>query len=349
MKNWRDLSIHKNASILDAMKAIDKLGTQFVMVLDENDLLMGVITDGDIRRGLMKNVSFEESVRKILNSKPRVLTESVSPTDARALMKKYHITHIPIVNANNIVVGVFDADEEYSGKNEATVVMMVGGLGTRMGPLTENCPKPMLKIGESPVLEVIVKNLIQHGFKNFVFCVNYKSEVIKAYFGNGSRWGIHIRYVEEAAWLGTAGALSLLPEDIHGQLLIMNGDILTKINFTRLLEFHNSCGAAATMAVKNFELQVPYGVVKSSNDRISKIDEKPIQQFMVNAGIYVIERKFLELLEPDVHIDMPHFFEKLIAQNQFVQPFPVHEYWLDIANEYDLHKAYQEFMSWQEI
>jgi len=216
---------------------------------------------------------------------------------------------------------------------------MVGGLGTRLGVLTSNCPKPMLLVGGKPVLELIVENLREHGFKSFVFCVNYRAEMIESHFGDGTKMGVAIRYVHESKRMGTAGALSMLPSDVTGPYLVMNGDIITKVNFTRMIEFHRGQGSSATMGVRKYDFQIPFGVVKTDKGRITQIDEKPIHSFMVSAGIYLLEQEALKYIPSGEFYDMPQLFEALMRDGESSLAFPIHEYWLDIGHETDLNRA----------
>jgi NDP-sugar pyrophosphorylase family protein len=216
---------------------------------------------------------------------------------------------------------------------------MAGGLGTRLGELTRDCPKPLLRVGNKPVLETILENCIEYAFKRFYISVNYKADMLKDYFGDGSRWGVDIRYIEEKKRLGTAGALGLLPEDPTVPLLVMNADVLTKINFKHLLEFHEEHRSVATMCVREYEFQVPYGVVKIDNHRLLDILEKPVHQFFVNAGIYVLNPEAVSMVPKNTYFDMPALFEKLLQDQAETAAFPVREYWLDIGRKDDLERA----------
>jgi dTDP-glucose pyrophosphorylase len=344
MNNWRKIVVSPELSIIEAMKVIDKAASQFVMVLDESDRILGVVTDGDIRRGILKEINLQEPVNKVMNVKPRYLPNTTSKLDALSFLKDRHITHVPLVDSDLIVSGVISIDERDIKKDHNyTAVIMVGGLGSRLGDLTLNCPKPMLPINGQPVLKIILDNLIEHGFHNFIFCVNYKAEMIEAYFGNGSKWDVDIQYVREDKRMGTAGALSLLPKTVTGPLLVMNGDIITRVNVTKMLEFHFDNKSPATMGVRNYELQVPFGVIKENNGRITEIDEKPLQRFIVSAGIYLLDNECLKHIPNGEYMDMPHFFQTIIEKDKQVQAFPIHEYWIDIGREADLTQAQQDF------
>lgn len=279
-----------------------------------------------------------------MNPEPTVAKADEGREAILAMMKRKGLHHIPLVDEARCVVGLETLDELIqSRKKENVVVLMAGGLGSRLRPLTDGIPKPMLRVGSKPLLETILENFIEHGFNRFYISVNYMAEVVKSYFGDGSRWGVDIRYLQEDQRLGTAGALSLLPEKPAAPFFVMNGDLLTKVNFSQLLDFHTSHRAQATMCVREYDFQVPYGVVKIDDHRITGIDEKPVQRFFVNAGIYVLEPKSLELISHNTYFDMPTLFEKLIEMKNETSAFPIREYWLDIGHLADYDRANVEF------
>ena len=215
-----------------------------------------------------------------------------------------------------------------------------------MGPLTDQCPKPLLKVGQRPLLETIILNFINYGFHNFYVSVNYKADMIKQYFGDGSRWNVSINYIEEPERMGTAGSLSLLPKkSIKEPLIIMNGDLLTKANFRHLLDFHLQHKAEATMCVREYSLQIPYGVVTSDRHRLTAINEKPTHRFFVNAGIYVLQPEVLNQIPRNQYMDMPSLFDLLIKNQQETAVFPIREYWLDIGRISDFEQANNEYIS----
>lgn len=336
--------VSPETSIKDAIRVLDKSAKQIVLVVGENNLLVGTITDGDIRRGILKGLSLDETVRQIMNPEPTVAKVDDGREAILSMMKRKGLHQIPLVDEARCVVGLETLDELIqSRKKENVVVLMAGGLGSRLRPLTDGIPKPMLKVGSKPLLETILENFVEYGFNRFYISVNYMADVVKSYFGDGSRWGIDIRYLHEDQRLGTAGALSLLPEKLTTPVFVMNGDLLTKVNFSQLLDFHSSHRAQATMCVREYDFQVPYGVVKMDDHRITGIDEKPVQRFFVNAGIYVLEPKALELITPGTYFDMPTLFEKLIELKHETTAFPIREYWLDIGHLADYDRANVEF------
>jgi NDP-sugar pyrophosphorylase family protein len=220
---------------------------------------------------------------------------------------------------------------------------MVGGLGTRLHPLTKETPKPMLKVGDKPILHTIVDRFASYGFINIVMCVNYKAEAIQGYFGNGDRFGVNIEYVLEEDRMGTAGALSLLTTKPTEPFFVMNGDLLTNVNFESLLDYHQTHQAVATMCVREYDFQVPYGVVKIEGNQVQSIEEKPVHKFFVSAGIYMLSPETLNHIPEGQYYDMPTLFEKLIAQKQSTVSFPIHEYWLDIGRMNEYEQANREY------
>lgn len=273
-----------------------------------------------------------------------VATPGLSRDDLLKIMKENEINQIPIVDGKGFVIGLellSNLIKDQVVKN--WVIVMAGGLGTRLNSLTDNCPKPLLKVGDKPLLETIMCNFVEQGFKKFYFTINYKGEMIKEYFGDGSRWGVSISYIIEEERLGTAGALGLLLEKPEKPLLVMNGDLLTKTNYKQLLDFHQESRAVATMCVREYSFQIPYGIVKLANNRLQEINEKPVHHFFVNAGIYVLEPEVLDMVPYHKYLDMTTLFTKMIKQKKETAVFPIREYWIDIGYYKDYEKANNEF------
>lgn len=330
--------------ILDTLEIIDRNARQIALVADENDKLLGTVTDGDIRRGLLKGKALQDPIAMVMNSFPTV----ASPYDTRenilALMKIKQIQQIPIVDEDGRITHVEVLNDLLRPlKKENWVVLMAGGLGTRLYPLTHDCPKPLLKVGNKPLLETILQSFIDQGFHKFFISVKYKAEMIQEYFGDGSHWGVTIQYLKEKESLGTAGALSLLPEIPSEPFFVMNGDLLTKVNFDQLLDFHKTYRAQATMCVREYDHQIPYGVVTLDKQRLISMEEKPTQRFFVNAGIYVLSPKVLEKIPHNQFFDMPSLFDLLMKEEGQTIAFPIREYWLDIGRMADFEQANIEF------
>lgn len=344
MKHWRNALVTLDASLREAIGRIDAGSVQIALIVDGTGRLLGTVTDGDVRRALLRGVTLDASVREVMNVNPTRAYSSWERESILALMQSRGLHQIPVVDDAGIVVGLEVLDEFLKvPRHDNWVVLMAGGLGTRLRPLTEDCPKPMLRVGERPILEYILEAFVGYGYHRFFFSVNYLWGMIEEHFGDGSRWGARIEYLKERDRLGTAGALSLLPERPTMPLFVMNGDLLTKVNFNHLLDFHASHSAVATMCVRSYEHQIPYGVVAMDGHRLLAIKEKPKQRCFVSAGIYVLAPEALDVIEPGSYLDMPSLFETLIGAGRPTAVFPVREYWLDIGRLEDFDQAKGDF------
>ena len=344
MRIVNDIKLGINSTIKDALQTINNGGLQIAIVVDENDALVGTVTDGDIRRGLLNGLDLNSSVSLVVHKSPSIA--SVGDTKESilkiALAKKLH--KIPLVDELGKLVGIEDIEDIIKpvGKTNR-VILMVGGLGTRLRPLTQDTPKPMLKVGNKPILQTIVEKFAEYGFVNITMCVNFNASIIRDYFGDGKEFGVNIDYVLEQKRMGTAGALSLLKERPSEPFFVMNGDLLTNVNFEHILNYHTLNKATATMCVREYDYEVPYGVVKMNDNKIIEIAEKPVQKFFVSAGIYMLSPEILDIIPQDEFYDMPTLFEKAIAQDKNVISFPIHEYWIDIGRLEEYQKANEEY------
>jgi dTDP-glucose pyrophosphorylase/CBS domain-containing protein len=349
MNRWKDVLISPDTTIMKAIEIIDAGSLQIALVVDASNKLVGTVSDGDVRRAILKGISLDRPVNEIMFTEPTVASCHESREAILASMKTRQLRQIPLVDQNGCVVGLDVWDELISiQERDNIVVLMAGGLGTRLGELTKDCPKPLLHVGNKPVLETILENCMEYAFKRFYISVNYKADMVKEYFGDGSRWGVEIKYLEEKKRLGTAGALGLLPETPTTPVLVMNADVLTKINFKHLMEFHEVHNSVATMCVREYEFQVPFGVVQLDNHRLKNILEKPTHQFFVNAGIYVLNPEAISMVPNNEYFDMPALFDKLFAIQSETAAFPIREYWLDIGRKADFERAngdYDEIFS----
>jgi len=336
--NWKNILISPTESIQQALKIIDAEALKLALVVDENSCLLGSITDGDIRRTLIQGISLSEPVSKIMFRSPTTALEGTPREQLLALMDDKQLLSIPLMKDGQ-VVGLETLHHVLrKPKYDNPVFLMAGGFGTRLRPLTDNCPKPLLKVGDKPILETVLLRFIQAGFYNFYISTHFLPEMISDYFGNGEKWGVSILYVHENEPLGTGGALGLLPKSIPSlPVIVMNGDVLTKIDFEKMLAAHNQNGANATMCVREYEIQVPFGVIENNGLKITGMVEKPIQRFHVNAGIYVIGSDIVNSVGENEYIDMPTLLERHIKTN--IMMFPFHEYWLDIGRMDDFKRA----------
>ena len=348
MEGWKKTSVSPDTTIKETIQVIDKSSLQIALVVDYKDRLLGTVTDGDIRRGLLKGVNLDESVKRIYYVSP--LTASIDDDfeTMQKIMRDQSINHLPVVDHDGRVVRLHTLQNILEKKKiKNAVVLMAGGLGTRLRPMTESCPKPLLKVGGSPVLETILEGFISHGFERFFISVNYKAEMIEDYFGDGSKWDVKIEYLREAKRLGTAGSIKLLPEKPKLPFIVMNGDLLTKVNFRHLLEFHtnnNKLGNAwATMCVREYNMQIPYGVIQLQGNRLVKLDEKPVHRFFVNGGIYAFQPDVLDLIPKDTYYDMTDLFESMVEKDYKSVIFQIREYWMDIGHKRDFEVADGEY------
>ncbi|WP_372400672.1 nucleotidyltransferase family protein (plasmid) [Azospirillum sp. HJ39] len=338
------LLINETADIGAAMMCIDRTALQIALVTDDRRRLRGTVTDGDIRRALLNGMTMSTPVRDIMSSAPHKAQAGVPPSTLLRQMRRQKIRQIPLVDAEDRVVGLCTIDMLLQwDRNTSPVVLMAGGLGTRLHPLTATTPKPMLVVGGKPLLETIIESFVNQGFYRFYISLNYRGDMIRDYFAGGTGWGAEITYLEEDRRLGTAGGLALLPERPRQPLLVMNGDILTSIDFRKLLDFHRSSGAAATMALREHKQQIPYGVAEVDGGCLREIREKPEQSFLINAGIYVLEPSVLDLIPHSSPLDMPDLFRALMSAGEKVGAFRIEEYWLDIGSPSDLQRAENEF------
>jgi dTDP-glucose pyrophosphorylase len=344
MKTWESTLVTPDMSLRDALACIDKAGSQMALVVDDNRRLLGTLSDGDARRGLLNGMQITDKVLAAMHLNPTVARSNQSPQSIHMMMRQKGLHQLPVVDGDGIVVGM-EVVNDFLGtpSRENWVVIMAGGLGKRLEHLTRDTPKPMLRVGSRPILETIVAGYSAQGFRRFYFAVNYKAEQIEQHFGDGEHLGVEIRYLREQRRLGTAGALSLLPEVPAHPFLVTNADLLTKENFGRMLDQHVESAADATMGVRDYEMQVPFGVVRQQDGVIKSIDEKPLHRFTVSAGIYVLSPQMLELVPKDTEFDMPALFENGISNGLRARCHSIDGYWLDIGRLPDFERANLEF------
>ena len=344
MKNYKDICLKETSTIKEALDVIDNGAMQIALVVDEKNKLLGTLTDGDIRRGLLKNLSLEDSIETIIFKNPTVCSIEDSKDHILEIATEKKIHQMPIVDKNGILVDIKEVNKLFTPTLKTnSVVLMVGGLGTRLRPLTEHTPKPMLKVGEKPILETIILNFKKYGFTNILLSVSYKAEIIEDYFGDGSKFGVNIEYIYEEKRMGTAGALSLMTEKLNEPFFVMNGDLLTNLNFEYMMKFHLDNKSVATMGVREYDFQVPYGVVNVDGHDILSIEEKPTQYFFVSGGVYILNSEVLRLIPNNEYYDVPTLFENLIAKKMKSISFPIRGYWMDIGRIEEFKKANDEY------
>lgn len=338
----KDISLNDDSSIETAIQKL-KNPYEIILIVNKENVLTGTVTDGDIRRALLKHFSHDQKLSTIMNKNPITCKERTPIESLNSLLKDHNIRQIPVLNEKGQVVDMHISNIlETKRLHNNPVFLMAGGFGKRLKPLTNKTPKPMLKIGDKAILEIIIDSFIANGFQKFFISTHFEAEQIKNYFGDGSRMGVSINYVHEEEPIGTAGALGLLPKDLTLPIIMMNGDLITKIDFSKILDFHNKNSADITMGSRKFDFQVPYGVIKSDGKHVTGIEEKPIQSFFVNAGVYIINPGIFRNMNGSKYIDMPDFIKENMTLGKNVNIFPMHEYWLDIGKIENYKKAQTE-------
>ena len=343
-------TISPDINILMAIEAIEKSFRRMVVACDDNGRLLGSLTDGDIRRCILRGCDLKSNIKEALNSEPIVAKENTSKIELYKLMRKNNVLAIPLVDNQSKFVRLVDIKEIYSEVNlplpEQTfkcVVIMAGGLGSRLRPLTNAMPKPMLEIGGLPLLERQIKLLSKFGIKKIYLSVNYLSDIISNYFKDGSEFGLQIKYLRETNKTGTAGSLSLLDELPSGPFLVLNGDILTNFNINGLYEFHSSQKSDLTVASVDYSISVPYGTLNVNGTKLESIVEKPTIRYLCNAGIYVLNPNCIKHIPKGKEYNMTDLISSYICKSKNINVFPLHEYWMDIGNIDDLNKARKIF------
>lgn len=346
-EQWHKIRLRVSDSLHRAIEVIDQGAKQIALVLDDDGRLIGTVTDGDIRRGILRHMSLEAPVSEVMNAKPRSLAAGYSRAEALQLLGSAQVLQVPIVDRDGKLVGLETmTDLMKRPRLENPVFLMAGGFGTRLRPLTDSCPKPMLKVGGKPMLEHILQDLIDYGFYRFYISVHYLREQVIDHFKDGSRFGVSIQYIHEDTPLGTAGCLGLLPRDaVQRPIIVVNGDIMTRVNYEALLQDHDRHTPAATVCTRQYDFQVPYGVIEHEDQRITNITEKPTQHFFVSAGIYVLAPQVVHSMAADTRVDMPDLLKSEITAGRSVRMFPVHEYWLDIGRMNDFELAQNDAAS----
>ncbi len=338
---WASALLKSDRTTQEAAELLTANSLRIVLVVDNENRLLGTVTDGDIRRALMTGNTMTAPVMTVMQKDPIAMAQGESRQQALQIMREKDLLHLPVLDSNGVVVGLETVrDLLFAKQRPNPVLLMAGGFGRRLYPLTRDVPKPLLPVGEKPILQTILEQLVEGGLSHFFLAVHYHSEQVRAHFGDGSRWGVRIDYLEEGEPLGTAGALGLLDRaKVDTPLLMMNGDLLTRLDFGQLLDYHEERGGLATMCVREYDFQIPYGVVRGDGGQVAEITEKPVQKFFVNAGIYVLEPDILDQCRSKEAVDMPDLLRLAMRKGGKVNMFPIHEYWLDIGQMEEYQRA----------
>ena len=341
--DYRQVTVQTDTTLRQIMKTIDDAGIQIALVLDNAGVLLGTVTDGDVRRGLLNGLTLDSLASEVMNASPKTLTHSKAVQNTLDFMAVHRLNHVPIIdNAGHVVSLAVNDQLQILERRSTPVILMAGGLGMRLRPLTEHLPKPMLQIGDTPLLELIIKRFESQGFHHFTLSLNYLSHLIKEHFGDGTSYGVKIDYVEEHERMGTGGALSLLKKHPDEPFIVMNGDILTTTSFTEMMDFHTKTTSAVTICARHFTTQVPYGVLNTNGTTFISMEEKPVHKHLVNAGIYALSPVVLEYLEEGEALDLPNLITRVHDHGHKVSVFEINEYWLDIGRIEDLERARAE-------
>lgn len=335
--DWEKCLVPEDSKITDAIKSLDKSGLKIVLIVNKKNIFQGTVSDGDIRRGLLKGLTIDSPLNEIIHRDSFKVSPNIDKSILKDLMDSNQIMQIPIVDKKGFICGLYTWDSiEASQFIPNKMVVMAGGRGKRLHPHTENCPKPLVKVRGKPMLEHIILRAKKEGFTDFIISVNYLAEMIINYFKDGDSFGVNIEYIHEDKPLGTAGSLSLLKSKVKEPFIVTNGDVITDIKYADLLNYHNSHNSSATMSVKLHQIQNPFGVVETTGNKIIGFTEKPIIKSYVNAGVYCISHENLKILKRNEYCDMPIFFERIKSANKPVIVYPMHELWADIGRPNDL-------------
>jgi dTDP-glucose pyrophosphorylase len=340
MNEVTKLFTRPNDTLKQAMEVIDKGAKAIALVVDDNGRLVGILTDPDVRRAILRGVSLDSPVKSIMNEHFTFVTKNYTQTLVETIFEQKRINQIPVLDDDMRVVSLILYHEiHHKPAKENWAVIMAGGLGTRLGSMTKDSPKPMLKVGAKPILETILEQLKSYGYRNIVMCLNYKAHIIENYFQDGSNFGVNIKYVRENKRLGTAGAIKLAKQYLDKPFFVLNGDILTKLNFEQFMHFHTKHENAITIGTKKYEMQIPYGVVNISNEQVTELTEKPSIGYFVNGGMYCLAPETIEYIPGGEYFDITQLINEYLSKNKKIGSFPITEYWMDIGQMDDYNQA----------
>jgi len=331
-------------TVREATDQINENRDGIALVVDSERVLLGTLTDGDVRRAILRDVSLSDTVQEIMCRHPLTVPIGTAPADALQVMEQHRLRHIPVLDGDGRVLDLIHVGDFLESPNRfSTAVIMVGGKGKRLHPITQSTPKSMVAVAERPVLEHVIQQVVSAGVEHVYLSVNYMANVIEDHFGDGERLGVRIEYLREEEALGTGGSLRLLPHPPSGPFLVMNGDVLTTADLAQLFTFHTAHRSVMTIAAAEYRLKVPYGTLRLGNHHLLGLEEKPEYSFHCNAGIYAIEPEVLGFLPTAGPCDMTTISDRLLENGLPVSVFPIYERWIDIGNPADLERAREVF------
>ena len=335
--------VTESASVKDVVESLTSSGLRLCLVVGTHDTLLGIVSDGDIRRGLLAGAGLDSPAKTVMNPSFASAQNGTAVSELTRLARSHEVTHLPLVDGEGKLAGLFiDQPDGEAAARANTVVIMAGGMGLRLRPLTENTPKPMIPLGGKPMVQHTIESLRAEGFVNFVLAINYLGDQIEGHFGDGSDLGVRITYVKEEQPLGTGGALSLLEGAFTSPIVLINGDVLVSARLTEMLSYHQAHSADITVGVKVLDTQIPFGVIELEGNHIVAMQEKPVYRDFVNAGVYVLEPEVVRSVAPAVRLDMPDLVGEWLGR-QKVFAYPMHESWRDLGDIEDLERARRDF------
>lgn len=327
-------------SIHHAMECIENNWREVSLVSDSEQRIIGVITDGDIRRGLLRGLTMDSPATEVMTKTFFSVGPDADRTTVLDIMKSRSIRHVPVLDSQGKLIGIHFLEELLGTSVKPNIaVIMAGGKGTRLRPLTENCPKPMIPVAGRPILERVILHLVGYGIRKIYLSINYLGDMIEQYFGDGSAFGCSIQYLREEQPLSTGGSLSLLPEQPEHPVIVMNGDQVTQVDISRLLEFHDREKVDATIAIKPYQVEIPFGVIQKKGDRLIELQEKPTATYLINTGIYVLNPNTLPLIPRDKEFPITSLFDLMMDRNMAIGVHYIEGDWIDVGRHDDLQKA----------
>lgn len=340
---FQHILVRPDCTVREAIEAIDRGAVEIALAVDAGHRLVGTVTDGDVRRALLTGTELTDSIGPVVHRTP-VTAPAGTPDDALlTLMAAQGVDQVPLLDGERVAGLAFIRDLVAAAPETGPVVIMAGGEGQRLRPLTEQTPKPMLPVGERPLLETVLDQVRQAGFSKVLLAVNYQHDVIEDHFGDGTEFGMEIGYVREEERLGSAGALTLAREELDRPFIVLNADLLTNVNLGALLRFHTQQQNALTVGVRQCVVEVPYGVVELEGLDVTGLREKPSFRFFVNAGIYAVSPEAVALMPKEIQeFNMTDLIDATLAAGRRVGSFPIREYWLDIGQLADYERAHED-------
>ena len=338
------LCILEETTIFEAIQVLNQVSKRIVIVVTEDFKLLGILIDMDIRRIILNKIPLDSPVNKVMNQNPHIVSPQTSESEMLNLITMFGCHQLPVVNDQGVVVDLITSNQLMQPNPISNqVIIMAGGLGTRLHPITHTIPKPLIEIAGTPILFILLDQLLKSGFGDFTLTLNYKSERIRKAVKSKPTLKSKVDYIVEPKRLGTAGSLGLLKKKPTDSFFVMNADILTNIDYTAMLDFHNRNESDITLAIRKEEQEIPYGVIDVLDFQVLNIREKPSYTYFSNVGIYIIHPKVLNLIKKNEYLDMPTLINLAIENGFNVKNFPIHEYWIDIGNPNQLARAQKDY------